>query len=120
MVLWEPIISEGKYTIEKVVGRGAYGQVVKAFDYERQKYVAIKRMAEFASMEYQTLKVVREIKLMKQLNQQPDANKYIPILYDVIVKENPDDEAALEVYLVMEYLKTDLKRFLETKINSLD
>lgn len=49
------------------------------------KNVAIKRIALDKFWEYTIVQVIREIQLMKELNSLSDGNKYVPIIYDVMV-----------------------------------
>ena len=81
------------------------------------------------------MKVVREIKLMKELNKMPEGAKYVPKLYDVIVVEDTGSEKGnldsnlekghgntdnLRVYLVMEYFSYDLRELIVTCLRDFD
>lgn len=58
---------EKKYTIDKAVGKGSYGTVVKAVCKASGQKVAIKHMTGFQQHEYDCVKVIREIQIMKGL-----------------------------------------------------
>lgn len=87
------------YTIEQEIGRGTYGKVYRGYD-KRFKYpVAIKqiKMNKDHGVPCVTL---REISILKQLK-----HKNIVRLYDVIHSES-------DMYLIFEYLDSDLGRFI--------
>lgn len=76
LVPWTPILKD--YSIEKVVGMGTFGVVAKGFSFYLNKNVAIKRIENFAKNEYHCLQLIREIQLLKELNEHPDGLKYVP------------------------------------------
>jgi len=82
-----------QYEITEVLGKGSYGCVSKAKCKTTDRVVALKIMENQTDTEYDTIKLVREIQLMRKLNQicqQFDgANSFIPELIDVIC---PDTE----------------------------
>jgi len=82
------------YVIEKVVGKGSYGQVAKAIDLRSNKVVAIKRIQGVFKDATNCLRVLREIKLLHMLDHSNITN-----LLDVIVGGN-DLEYFDEIYLV--------------------
>ena len=61
------ITKDGRYTIEKIIGKGSFGTVAKAFDKQMNRNVAIKKVVNFEKNEYSCLQMLREIKLMKEL-----------------------------------------------------
>lgn len=81
---------QSKYELLKVIGRGSYGCVSKAKCKNTGKFVAIKVFEKHTSSEYDTVKLVREIVLIKKLNEiqgklgLTEENGFIPKLYDVI------------------------------------
>lgn len=62
-------IIQSKYELLKVIGRGSYGCVSKAKCKDTGKFVAIKVFEKHSSSEYDTVKLVREIVLIKKLNE---------------------------------------------------
>lgn len=79
-----------KYELLSVIGRGSYGCVSKAKCKRTGKLVAIKIFEKHENSEYDTVKLVREILLIKKLNEIEimldlnEENGFIPKLYDVI------------------------------------
>lgn len=57
-----------KYELINVIGKGAYGCVSKAKCINTGKFVAIKIFEKHDNSQYDTLKLVREIILLKKLN----------------------------------------------------
>ena len=79
-----------KYELLEVIGRGSYGCVSQAKCLNTGKIVAIKVFEQHTSSQYDTVKLVREIILLKKLNEIQseldlnEENGFIPTLYDVI------------------------------------
>ena len=46
--------------------------------------VAIKRLTNFSHHEYHSLQLLREVKLMKELQKRPGGDQFVPIVYDVV------------------------------------
>lgn len=99
------------------------------------KIVAIKRIALENFWEYTIVQVIREIQLMKELNTRTDGKKYVPIIYDVIVHHDKEQQQSQQqfsdpkagkpktiptVFIIMEYFDTDLKTFIRKKLADLD
>ena len=82
-----------QYEIIEVLGKGSYGCVSKAKCKTTGRVVALKVMENQTDTEYDTIKLVREIQLMRRLNQIckkfEGASQFIPELIDVIC---PDSE----------------------------
>ena len=82
-----------QYEITEVLGKGSYGCVSKAKCKTTGRVVALKIMENQTDTEYDTIKLVREIQLMRRLNkicqEFEGANTFIPELIDVIC---PDAE----------------------------
>lgn len=87
--------------IEKV-GEGTYGVVYKARDVTSNEIVALKKIRLEAEDEGVPSTAIREISLLKELN---DEN--IVRLLDIV-------HADQKLYLVFEFLDVDLKRYIET------
>jgi serine/threonine protein kinase len=56
-----------EYQIIKPLGKGSYGEVKLAKHIKSQQFVAIKLMTDFDDGEYNCLKTLREIQIMKGL-----------------------------------------------------
>lgn len=70
------------------------------------------------------MQLLREIKIMKEFQNQPDGCKHVPIIYDVVGSyEGSDDFDAgrrtLVIFIVMEYFHTDLKQLIESDVRHL-
>ena len=79
-----------KYEVVEVIGNGSYGCVSQAKCKVTGKTVAMKIMKSEAVMEYEIIKLLREVQIMRRLNH--ISNKYfgagthpfIPELIDII------------------------------------
>jgi len=91
------------YQLMEKVGEGTYGEVFKAKDRVTGKYVAIKKIRLDAEDEGVPSTSIREISLLKELNQDPN----IVRLEDVIHSKN-------RLYLVFEFIDFDLKKYIDT------
>ena len=58
-----------KYQILKIVGKGSYGNVAKARCLKSGKLVALKIMKNQTKNEYDLIKLLREIQLLRRLNE---------------------------------------------------
>ena len=72
----------------RVVGKGTFGTVVKAYCNKTKKIVAVKLIKDFDAWEYLTVQVIREVQLMKELSQKMDGDRFVPKLYDIFVHES--------------------------------
>ena len=105
---------------------GTFGVVAKGFSFYLNKNVAIKRIENFAKNEYHCLQLIREIQLLKELNEHPDGLKYVPQLLDLIVSgknaHDPkcEDQDDMTVFIVMEYFEYDLKRVICNHVKTFD
>ena len=57
-----------RYRVIEVIGKGSYGCVSKAMCKETGRMVALKVMKNQSLTEYELIKLLREIQLMKKLN----------------------------------------------------
>ena len=85
--------------------------VAKGFCLRNKCDVAIKKIINFSNNEYDCRRVLREIQIMKKINEQPGGTRYIPKLYDIICCKE-----TTSVFIVMEYFWTDLRKFIDYKI----
>ncbi|KAL0574229.1 Cyclin-dependent kinase catalytic subunit [Marasmius crinis-equi] len=90
-----------RYTKLEKVGEGTYGVVYKAKDNGTNEVVALKKIRLEAEDEGVPSTAIREISLLKELN---DPN--IVRLLDIV-------HADQKLYLVFEFLDVDLKRYIE-------
>ena len=94
-----------------VIGRGSFGQVVKAHCKASGKCVAIKLITNLDNDEYDYVKVVREIQILHKLSEIP-LNNYTTKLLDVFRTSCKEE---FGVFIVMELLDTDLLSFMTGK-----
>jgi serine/threonine protein kinase len=80
-----------KYEILEMVGNGSYGTVMKAKDKKTEALVALKVMKSQPKMEYEIIKLLRELQLVRNLNkinvQFFGNNCFVPKLVDIICPE---------------------------------
>ena len=115
-----------KYKIIQVIGKGSYGCVSKATCIDTGKNVALKVMINKNETEYEFIKLLREIKIMRCLDEilidSFDKNPFIPKLLDVICPDIPSSKRVQDidmsqVCLVMEFIDTDLDQLLKHRID---
>ncbi|WVO20083.1 hypothetical protein I312_101844 [Cryptococcus bacillisporus CA1280] len=94
---------DNKYKKIEKVGEGTYGVVFKAKDLDTGNIVALKRIRLEAEDEGVPSTSIREISLLKELNQDDNIVKLLDIVHS---------EAKL--YLVFEFLDMDLKKYMDT------
>ena len=129
-----------------MIGKGSYGCVSKAKCRFTGKLVALKVMKNQTKTEYEIIKLLREIQLLRKLDdtyqrivgdngqQTQSTNLFVPVLLDIICpirrrakglesykSENMDNDYELydlsQICLVMEFVETDLDQLLKNKIN---
>ncbi|UZJ56638.1 hypothetical protein CBS101457_005958 [Exobasidium rhododendri] len=101
---------ENYQKIEKI-GEGTYGVVYKAKDLTpgaNGRIVALKKIRLEAEDEGVPSTAIREVSLLKELR-----DEYIVRLFDIIHQEQ-------KLYLVMEYLDLDLKKYMDNVSSSSD
>lgn len=84
------------------------------------QHVAIKYIQAFSKWDYDCVKVIREIQIMRKLQ---DMEKQInffctPEILDVVIPEPADDEDEFSIFIVMEHFGTSLKNLLDMKDKS--
>jgi mitogen-activated protein kinase 15 len=96
-----------KYNINQKLGRGAYGVVWKATDKKNGVIVALKKIFMAFQNETDAQRTFREIMFLQELNHHENIIKLI----NVIKAENN-----IDIYLVFEYMETDLYTVIEAEI----
>lgn len=98
-----------RYQLQKVIGAGSYGMVIRAKDTrDSNKYVAIKRVNKEIFDEVVLAKrILREIQLLSHFN---DEN--IIGLKNILTPKDP--EGFDHFYIVMDIMETDLKQVLRS------
>ena len=96
-----------RYRLEKIIGHGSYGMVIRARDTTDNCQVAIKRInSEIFAETILALRILREIKLLSHFH---DEN--IVGIRNIL---SPPTEEFTEFYLVMDMMETDLKQVLRS------
>ena len=94
----------------RIIGQGSYGSVAEAMHRPTKKIVAIKRLEDiFADLE-DCKKMVRELLLLRALNDSPFITKILDIIEPDQTKEFRD------LYFVMEYVESDLKKIIKSQL----
>ena len=97
---------ESYYKIQKIIGKGAFGVVYKAFELFSGRMVAIKQIP--VNSENKKF-VIKEIELLKNL-EHPNIVKY----YNFLKEEN-------HIYIIMEYLEgSTLREYMKDNIDKID
>ena len=98
---------DGRYKLQKIIGSGSYGVVIKALDTSDNTVVAIKRVnSEIFEETILAKRILREIKLLGHFH---DDN--IVGLKNILTPRSPDFES---FYIVMDIMETDLKQVLRS------
>ncbi|KAI5561604.1 hypothetical protein BDE02_16G127900 [Populus trichocarpa] len=101
-----------KYEKLEKVGEGTYGKVYKAKDKLTGQLVALKKTRLQMDEEGVPPTALREVSLLQMLSQ----SLYVVRLLSVehIDANNSDDDSKSNLYLVFEFLDTDLKKFIDS------
>ncbi|ABN67895.2 serine/threonine protein kinase [Scheffersomyces stipitis CBS 6054] len=99
------------FKVVRVLGEGAYGIVSLAIHVPTGTQVAIKKIEPFDKPLF-CLRTLREIKLLSRLSN----HENIVQLYDV--QQPQDFNSFKEVYIIQEYMPTDLVNVIESQILS--
>ncbi|KAM7521349.1 hypothetical protein LguiB_020311 [Lonicera macranthoides] len=93
--------------LEKV-GEGTYGKVYRAREKATGKIVALKKTRLHEDDEGVPPTTLREVSLLRMLSRDPHVVKLMD------VKQGQNKEGKTVLYLVFEYMDTDLKKFIKT------
>jgi len=99
-----------KYEKLEKVGEGTYGKVYKAKDKETGQLVALKKTRLEMDEEGVPPTALREVSLLQMLSQ----SLYIVRLLCVEHVDSKKEHGKPLLYLVFEYIETDLKKFIDT------
>lgn len=96
-----------RFSINKIVGKGAYGIVFKATDKKTNELIALKKLYDGFRNETDSQRTFREVMLLQELN----GHENIIRLLNVIKAENN-----MDLYLVFEYMEADLYNVIKANI----
>ena len=91
-----------RYSTVSVLGQGAYGKVYKARDTQSGQFIAMKKTLHNFEREGVPTTVLREICLLRELTHPNIVN-----LKDIVVTER-------RLYLIFEFVESDLRKFIQT------
>lgn len=94
-----------EYELVRVLGQGSYGEVAEARQVKTKRRVAIKRIHNVFDVEMDTKRILREVNILRQLK----CERIVKLL-DIIPP--PDVKNFNELYLVFEFVETDLARLI--------
>lgn len=97
-----------RYTLKRMVGRGAYGVVASALDRRTGGRVAIKKITQAFANATDARRTLREVKLLRHLR-----HENVVTLLDVL-RPVGGLAAFSEVYLVYELMDTDLHQIIRS------
>uniref|UniRef100_A0A7S1TAE0 Protein kinase domain-containing protein n=1 Tax=Compsopogon caeruleus TaxID=31354 RepID=A0A7S1TAE0_9RHOD len=96
----------GRYRLKRVVGKGSYGVVCEAEDVRNgNQKVAIKRLNDAVSSRSIALRNLRELKILRHFRNVPN----LISIQEVLIPANSEFN---DVYVVMDFMPTDLYRLL--------
>ena len=102
---WEACGGAAKFNLEKLVGRGSYGQVCAATQISDGKQVAVKRVVGAFDSRRDALCIIREVRILAAL---PRHDNIVNLLDVRTPLEDPSDDA--DVFLIFEKAATDLEK----------
>ncbi|OII74270.1 uncharacterized protein cubi_01114 [Cryptosporidium ubiquitum] len=95
------------YKFIKKVGSGAYGCVVSFYDKSKGSYIAVKKIFDAFQDLIDAKRILREIKLLRQLH-----HENILGIIDLLPPDSPNFE---DIYIVTQLMETDLHRVIYSK-----
>ena len=98
---------ESKYEIIEIVGRGAYGIVVAAWDKETNKMVAIKKINKTFEHRLFAVRTLRELKILRNLKHDNILN-----IYSIVLPK--DRESFKDIYIISELVEGDLYSIIKS------
>ncbi|KAL3817579.1 hypothetical protein ACHAXA_010598 [Cyclostephanos tholiformis] len=115
-----------RYQLKRILGRGSYGVVAQAIDLQavashqktegahnspqqsRSAYVAVKKISNAFDQEVDAIRLFREMHILRRLR----GHACVIQLVDVIRPHSSDLEHFHDLYLVFEYVDTDLYKLI--------
>jgi hypothetical protein len=100
-----------RYQMMRLLGRGSYGEVAQALDLSTGKpdaFVAIKRIRSPFDQEIDAIRLYRELHILRHMR----GHQCIIQLLDVVQPPTDDIDDFHELYLVFEYVDTDLWKLI--------
>lgn len=97
------------YEVKQLIGTGSYGSVCEAFDTNKKRLVAIKRIAHMFEDLIDCKRILREIAILSKLE-----HENIVQIYDIVAPSNI--HTFDELYMVMEICDSDLKKLCRTDV----
>jgi serine/threonine protein kinase len=98
-------VINGKYQIEKKIGEGVSSTVFSAINIHTGEKVAIKKIKNFLENKYESLRILREILLLRKLKHPNIIN-----LREIVI----EDDRGKELSLILDYLPTDAKKLFKS------
>jgi len=97
-----------KYAPLKPLGRGAYGVVCSALDQVSNRKVAIKKVVNAFDDLIDAKRILREVKMLRHFK-----HENVIGLRDLIPP--PDEEPFNDIYIVLDFMETDLHKIIYSK-----
>lgn len=99
-----------RYEVRQVIGTGSYGSVCEAYDSERQRLVAVKRVRHLFDDLIDCKRILREVAILSRLQ-----HEFVVKIHDIVAAGTPQNFD--ELYIVMEICDSDLKKLCRTDVN---
>ena len=114
-----------RYQLKRILGRGSYGEVAQAIDLQiaasintdglqdsprriRSTYVAVKKISNAFDQEVDAIRLFREMHILRRLR----GHACVIQLVDVVQPRSSDLDLFNDLYLVFEYVDTDLYKLI--------
>jgi len=98
-----------RYEVRQLIGTGSYGSVCEAYDKEKERIVAIKKVNRVFEDLIDCKRILREIAILTSLD-----NDRIVRIYDIHI---PEDYLRFdEIYIVLEICDSDFKKLFRTPV----
>ena len=110
---WAAVLQD--YDLIQHLGQGSFGQVVEGQCKISKRTVAIKLISNFSYYEYDCVKVIREIQIMRGIHQTAKNGIccFVPELLDLIIPSDEDEDNLKNIFIVMEHEQSDLRQLLK-------